>query len=737
MISFLNPIFLAFGAALLIPLALHMIQSSRTVRLPFSTIRFLKLAQQRSSRRIRMENFLLWLLRTLLMALLTLAFAMPMIRTKDFGNLLGRAARDVAIVLDGSYSMNYKAGQQVVWNQATDLAASIIEGLSEKDRFCVFLAGDQVIPICEQLTDKRQETAARLRALPPPRGSSQLCPATLAALGALEQDTRRTEREIHLISDTQLLPWSRFKRADTQGQAGVAVTNATAPESVAGGSLWDPAKVKDFTTCFVTLLGAPVPENVAPVDIEVEPKLVTATTPCQVTVRFLRSGPPLETAATLFVDGKEVGRRSLSLGEGSGNTTKFMIPPPGPGIHTVRVETPDDSLQVDNAFHVLIRAKEKLPALCVGLKENTLFLRAALDTAPGGVSSIDVKSIDAAGLASETLPAYACIFLCNALPLAGQEIKKLEHYVAGGGLLVMFPGDGCSVADYGAWTCLPAVPGSVMDVPVSERKRLLSWDKPLHPIVMALKEGGITPTIAIKRQLKCDTPKDKGETLISTGAGYPFLMSRSTGRGAVLLFTVTADRAWSDFPLSPFYLPLAHQLIYYAAGIGTSAPYVWATDSLSLEEFLPDATRESVLKDPDGKPVSLRSAVVDGETVSFAEGLTAPGVYTLSRPGEAGDMPALAVNMPRGESDLTPVKGDDIPAIMGLKTVHVATGKDELLKKIEDLRVGKTLGELLLWLALLVALLESFYSNFLMRKGAKLTDSLVIAPSGKVTDKDT
>ncbi|MEI6516328.1 MAG: BatA domain-containing protein, partial [bacterium] len=90
MISFLNPFFLAFGVALFVPLVLHLIQSSRTVRLPFSTVRFLKLAEKRSSRRIKLENFILLLLRLLLMALLTLAFAMPMIRTKEFGNMLGR-----------------------------------------------------------------------------------------------------------------------------------------------------------------------------------------------------------------------------------------------------------------------------------------------------------------------------------------------------------------------------------------------------------------------------------------------------------------------------------------------------------------------------------------------------------------------------------------------------------------------------------------------------------------------
>ncbi len=54
----------------------------QTVRMPFSTIRFLKLAQKQSSTKIRMENFLLWLLRTLLMLLLAFAFAKPVARAR-------------------------------------------------------------------------------------------------------------------------------------------------------------------------------------------------------------------------------------------------------------------------------------------------------------------------------------------------------------------------------------------------------------------------------------------------------------------------------------------------------------------------------------------------------------------------------------------------------------------------------------------------------------------------------
>jgi hypothetical protein len=340
-------------------------------------------------------------------------------------------------------------------------------------------------------------------------------------------------------------------------------------------------------------------------------------------------------------------------------------------------------------------------------------------------------------LAGEKLSSYACIVLCNSISLAGQDIKALEHYVAAGGLLVVFPGDSGAVSDYGAWTCLPSVPTAILDLPLAERKRLLNWDKPQHPVVWGLKDGAAAPTIAVKRHLKCETLNEKTETLVSTGAGFPLLMIRPSGRGATLLFTVSADRSWSDFPLSPFYLPLVHQLIQYAAGVGAGVPYLWAADSLSLEEYLPEATRASVLKNPEGKPVSIRSAVVEGEALSYAEGLTTPGIYRLTAPDATGATPALAINLLRGESDLTPVKQADIPSLLGVRTVQVATSKEELLKNIEDLRIGKTLGEPLLWLALLVAILESLYSNLLLRKRSKHTDSLIIAPSGKLKEKES
>lgn len=707
MFSFLTPIFLWAGIAATIPLILHFIQSRRTTCVPFSTIRFLKLAESKSSRRIRMEHFILWLLRTLLLLLLAAAFAMPMLRTKNLGSFLGRAHRDVAIVIDMSYSMNYVTGRETVWDKAIEAAVAVVEGLSDQDRLCVFLADENGTPLIEQLSGDREAAIGRLKDLRPGTTSSRLGPAVTAANDALKEEARRREREIHIITDNQALPWNSFER-------------------------WDAADLAERTTVFVSLLGVPNPENTAPLDVQVDPPVIMADMPVSIDVSLTGSGAARDSTVTLYVDGREIARRAVSREGDTPGDVRFTIPPLGPGSHAARVETPTDNLSVDDSFYFLMRTRDHLPTLCVGSADATLFLRLALEAGSEDGSGIGVKTIAPEALAAESLSAYACLFLCDALPLPGQEVMQVEQYVRGGGLLAVLPGDHARVEDYAVWRCLPGLPAAIADVPLSERTRLLRWRKPHHPLVRALRQGIGTPVVAIRRRLTWTDLEEDTEVLITAGAEEPFLMSRPFGHGRVLCLSVSANRSWSDFPLSPYYLPLAHQVVQVAAGMGRFSHYLWATDSLPLEDHLPEATLDSSLRDPEGGKVSVRSAIVDGKTILHAEELALPGIYTLTTSVQPSPEPALAVNIPRQESVLTPVDPVDIPDILGIGDVVLAHDKTDLLRRIEEHRVGRTFGETLLWLALVVAVAEVVYGNFLVRNVPKLSDFLHIDAAGKV-----
>lgn len=703
MFSFLTPWFLWAGIAATIPLVLHMIQSRRSVRIPFSTIRFLKLAESRSSRRIKMENFILWLLRTVLITLLVLAFAMPMLRTAGLTNLLRRAHRDIAIVLDTSYSMNYRMGRETVWDQAIESAVALIEGLTDHDRVCVFLAGQDVTPLVEQLSTDREGTVSRLKNLRPSHDTSRIGPALMAANDALKEEERRREREIHIITDGQGLPWQSFEE-------------------------WNAATLVEHATVFVSLLGAPSPENRAPVKVTLDPPVIMADMPVRVDVGLAASGAAADTTVSLVVNGEEIDRHAVTE---DGSAT-FNVSPLGPGAHAAYLAIPEDNLAADNTLHFLIRTREHLPTLCVGSQDATRFLRLALGAVAGDSAGITLKTITPDALSSATLSAYACIFLCDALPVPGQDIMQVENYVRSGGLLVLWPGNGARVEDYTPWRCLPGTVRTIDNVPMVSRTQLLRWNRPTHTLINPLRQGLGSPAITMRRRLEWTNLSDEADPLVTAGEGAPFLLARPFGQGHVFALSVAADRSWSDFPLSPYYLPLAHQLVHYAAGMGRFTPFLCATDSLPLGDHVPEAAADSSLRNPQGERVALRRTTAAGATMLMAEELHLPGIYTLSTTAQPDPHPALAINLPRRESDLTPMGPDEVGDRMGIDNVVLAQNRPELLKKIEEHRIGRTFGEALLWLALIVAVLEVAYSNLLVRGTPRLSEALGVTAAGKV-----
>ena len=744
MFDLLNPLYfwIAGSIGVIVPLVLHLIQTSRTVKQPFSTIRFLQLAQKQSASRIKMQNILLWLLRTLLLLMLALAFAMPLLRNKALGKWFGRSPRDVAIVIDGSFSMDYNLGRNTVWEKAIETAEAIVDGLSEQDRVCIFVARDHVEPVIEQVVGDREEAISRLKALEFSQTSSQLAPAVMEANAALMEVKERREREIHIITDTQALPWSSFGEKGAEGDAEEATDEGEASEdeddekpekTVASMGSWDPDKIDKRTVCYVSMLGAKGPENMAPVKVVVEPAVTMAMAPSKATISLGYTGPARASTVSLYVDDREISSRSVMLGSGQGEELSFIVPPLMAGRHSARVEIPDDNLMLDNTFYFTLRVEDQFPALCVGTPDDSFFLRTALTAGIDGQATIDMDWTPPGSVNADKLKGYSCVFLCNAVPLSAGELGLLERFVDEGGLMVMFPGNRASSMDYQAWTCLPSVPSHIQSIPMSRRRRLLHCEAPRHPLFESFKElGDSTVTVTTRKTLYWDKLEERAELLMSKGDDQPFLLGKAHGSGYVLMFAVAADRSWSDFPLSPFYLPITHQVVQFGSGVGSYSRYVWCAESLALSRVLPEATHDSQLLGPDGETIPIRSAIDQTRTVLRVEELWKAGIYSMDFEGGGNPVPALAVNMTRKESDLTPLDPAEVPDLLKVKHVNVALNNEELMTQIQDSRIGRTFGEQLLWLALILVAAEFFVANYQARSKAGLTDALVMDATGRV-----
>lgn len=88
----------------------------------------------------------------------------------------------------------------------------------------------------------------------------------------------------------------------------------------------------------------------------------------------------------------------------------------------------------------------------------------------------------------------------------------------------------------------------------------------------------------------------------------------------------------------------------------------------------------------------------------------------LSAAEQPESKPALAVNLAREESDLTPIDAKVIPKWLGVDHANVALDLPMLRQQIDEQRFGRTYGEHLLWLAFILAAIEFTYANSLMRK---------------------
>ena len=720
MLVFANPAFLWALTAAAIPLMLHLFQRRKTVVTPFPTLRFLRIAQKRSSSRIRFENFLLWLLRTLLLLTLAMAFAMPVLRSTAGSSWLSRTRRDVAIVLDASYSMNYEMDRGKVWNICKDAAANVIGGLFPGDRVCVYVAADTPVPVIEKPTTEHATVVQAIRGLTCQPGSSKLDEAVTLAVRALEQQEGRREKEVYILSDGQAVPWQGFrdaaKREDQPATASDKQARLTREE-------------RDKISFFALLAGAQQPDNTCPSDVKVSPSLLLAGQTARVNARVARTGVSRQVSVGLEIDGQERGRRSLSAEPNAEGTLEFAVGGLEPGVHIAKVTTPQDALPEDDAFLFLLRVRKQLPALIVGPQDATRYLKAAL--APGAADD-SVKQSEAAELESIDLRDYQAVFLCDVFPLSGQSILRVEDYVKTGGVVIVFPGDRADPSAYADMKILPAQPTGSVDVPVESSarplKRLPNQKDQVVNFNLSLPPGTV-PTVALKRALTFGDLQESAALLVTAGDNTPFMLGRAVGRGRVFMFGVAANRDWSTFPLTAFFLPVVHQLIRQGAGASLQPPHLTLGSNIPVNDAIPNFREDDAINSPSGPPLSIKDG---GNRVFVIENLAEPGIYTRAKSASGQPEPVLAVNTDRFESNLTPATPEELAQWTGFKRLLTAKDPEELTRLIDEFRNGRSLAEVFFWLALLLSLLEWWFANRALRSQTGATEKLKVDLSGKV-----
>src|SRR6266404_5535398 len=105
--SFLAPLFLIGAAAVAAPIIFHLIRRTSREKTIFSSLMFLQPTPPRVTRRSRLENIFLLILRCLVLCLLALGFARPFFQ-KPMVPDPAAAGRKIILLVDRSASMRHE-----------------------------------------------------------------------------------------------------------------------------------------------------------------------------------------------------------------------------------------------------------------------------------------------------------------------------------------------------------------------------------------------------------------------------------------------------------------------------------------------------------------------------------------------------------------------------------------------------------------------------------------------------
>lgn len=579
-----NPLLLGWLAAASAPVIIHLLNKRSHREMTWAAMQFLLAAIEKQSRRMRLEQLLLLALRTLLIVLVVLAAAGFGYRNSGIMVSVGERVHRV-IVIDGSFSMNYKpTGEKSYFEQAKQLAERIVDRGREGDGYSIVLLGTPSRTIVATPLFRKEDARTIIADIVQPDGAGDLaqCLNEVDRVVDKARESHRTitRREIHFITDLGRETWDP-SRVQRTGDALAEFRNRC--------ERWGTE-----ATVAVIDVGLGEAENTAITDLASDEPYGVVGLPSTIraVVRHYGRSSRQGVAAVLRVDGRKVEDKLINIEAGGETTVVFDYPASNPpreaGSRVYEVELAPDRLAIDNHRRLVLETKPHLRVLVlhdpVVSDEATFGLRnleTALRLKPGAESiaaspvKVDVETDDV--LQRRGIGDYDCVFLVDVKRLNPAGAKILSGYVREGGGLVTWLGPRVDAKSYndllfsGDERILPAKLGPIVAEP-QYKLNPLKYEHPLMAEFRGQDQGNLlnTPVYKYYRLDDSSRPLARRALEFLNEAKDPFIVGEQVGSGRSLVVAVAPVSSWTTMPLSPGFLPIVQELLAYACGGRTS-----------------------------------------------------------------------------------------------------------------------------------------------------------------------
>ena len=612
-----------------------------------------------------MYQYLLILIRTLIILMIVLAFARPVYNNTVLSPA-GRAAVTSVIILDNGLNMRgYDSGLRK-FDQALDRLHDLISTYSSDDKVFIITAADFNQTTMDSLQTDRLACTYSFARFTNALKEARHC----------FQEYPNLTNEIHIISD-----FSSVRK-----------------------EFYDQCRSDSSTIYYLHKIGPEQINNVSIDTVSLSNQIIEEdkNVSVEIGIHNRSSLDRKEFGVHIYSHDKRLAYQNISLEGFEKKTVVLKFRAPGKGLFDGYVEIPDDDLSEDNRFYFSFYIPDKIKVLFVD-DHPSIYMQSAFQSIVN-TTDIEVVSDQYNSWGRQIFNDYDIIILSNSPQLPPPLRQRLRQYVGDGGGILIIPGVNSSTGslkdisdDFGK----VFHPGGLVSNEDHGSFVTLDIRASAEPLFQSVFSGSEAVRVTPKffRYYKLVAQRNS-EVILHFRNQDPFFLSGTFKKGFIGITASYFDNNWTDIQYSGIFTPFLLRVIYLGATQSTNR-VSWIKSGSALKVEIPSSSG-SVFKIllPDHSSMQLIPRRRANISILSLPSLVKPGNYYISSAKE--DLHVISVNAESEES--FGMVDDNLSGIP--ENVHIISDKISIESALHSFRRGMELTDYMVLMAILLFLIE-------------------------------
>jgi hypothetical protein len=673
---FLNSLYLWAATLVLIPIAIHFFNFQRPRKVYFTNVAFLKDLQQTANSRNRIKHWLVLLLRCLFIIFLAVAFAQPVIPSKDSNS--ANQSEYVSLYFDNSYSMQNEADNKQLFDIGLNHINKLLTAFPKTTLFQLL---DNSFEGNSGFFYNRDKTTDKLNSLILNSEGRNLQSVFDKQFSALEKSSYGNRNHIFWFSDFQ--------------------------KQTAG----DLQSLELDSTNLLYLIPL-VPDQHANLYIDsvwLENPFVRINESNQLNITLKNVGKEAteDKIVKFFIEDRQVASTTVNLDANSEKNISMNFAIDVSGDKACRISVEDYPLIFDNEHFFTLRVAPKIKIVSVSQGTPSQYIKSVFEnetffeTEHFNINSLDYNSLKNADL----------IILLGIPNLDNSLQSALRQYVRDGGNVAIFPAKETNSASY-----TTVFGGNFKSLALQSQAQIpLSAPDKNHPFYADVFSK-ISPNMNLPQGVPL-LEWSGGRTILKFRTGKTFLGLLENQKSKIYTFATPLAKEFGNFAQHSLFVPTMYKIAISSKAKSERLAYSFNESNVMISLDSLDSRDVFKLVENEGTQELIPSQRIVGASliIEIPKNDLPAGNYSLVRNRDSQKFTTLAFNYAKLESQVDFYSPEELKKAFATKKniqVYQDMDSETFLANFEDRNKAKSLWRYFLLAALLALLLETLVIRF-------------------------